>query len=202
MPTKRLLLLLFILFVLAATTCGAAALPSITVASHNDRQTVHDSTVTLSGTASDPAKVASIAMSLNRGPWTEAQWNGSMSNPQENASWSIRLELSEGANVIVVNATNAANESATRTLLIDYSIRSSDNSGVILAGGLMLAVIVLIALVAFRVKRAPPPPDEENGQTVEKRLGRTGEGGKEILDQTAGKRLERTGGGEKGAPEE
>lgn len=159
MPTKRLLWPVFLL-VIAAISCGAEATPSIAVASHHDRQTVRDSAITLSGTATDPAGVTSITVSLNRGPEQEAAWNGSGAEPPENASWSIPLKLSEGANIIVVNATDSANETATLTILIDYSIPQGSSAGVILSVGSILVGVLLIALVAFRVRGAPPPEEE------------------------------------------
>ena len=106
-------------------------------------------------------------MSLNRGPGMEAVWNGSRTDPKENASWSIPLQLSEGANVIVVNATDSANESDIRTLLVDYSIPTSNGAGVILAGGSIIVVILLIALVALRVRRPPPSRAEDGAKTID-----------------------------------
>ena len=153
------------LLVMAVISCQAEAMPSIAVASHHDRHTVRDSAITLSGTAADPAGVTSITVSLNRGPPQEAVWNGSGALPPENASWSIPLKLSEGANIIVVNATNSENQTANLTILIDYSIPQGTSVGVILSVGSISVAILLIALVAFRVKGASPP-EEDVGSAV------------------------------------
>jgi hypothetical protein len=150
---------------LASMSFAAEAAPSIEISSHRSEQTVRDGAITLSGTASDPVGITVILVSVNRGPWQDATWNGSREDPKVSATWSIRLPLLEGANMISVNVSNSANETANKTILIDHSIPQSDNGGVILAGGGITMVVVLIALLAFRVKRSPPQA-EDTGTVV------------------------------------
>jgi hypothetical protein len=166
MPTRKFVYSVIVIYALASMSLAAEAAPSIEVTSHRSGQTVRDGAITLSGTASDPDGITVILVSINRGPWQDATWNGSRDDPKVNATWSVRLPLLEGANLIVVNVTNSANETANKTILIDHSSPQSDNGGVIVAGGGITLLVVLIALLAFRVKRSPP--QAEDSQTVVK----------------------------------
>ena len=158
------------LLIIAAISGAAAAQPAVTIISHHEGQTVKDGSITLRGTASGTAGIVNINVSLNRESWQAAESNVSFSIPQTNASWSIPLKLQEGANIIIVNATDAENASSLQTILINYQIGSSDNSGVLLAAAVVLFAIVIMAVLAFRVKKAPPPPEPSEDNTIETRL--------------------------------
>ena len=165
---KKSAMALLALLIIVAISGAAAAQPSITITSHHEAQTVKDSSITLRGTASGSAGIVSVNVSLNRGSWQAAS-NASISAPQ-NATWSIPLQLQEGANIIVVNVTDAENASAQQTILINYQVGSPDNSGVLLAAGVVVLVVIMIVILAIRPKKAPPPQDNAEGGSLEKRL--------------------------------
>ena len=163
---KSIASLAIVLFACAAASAGVQAAPSMDISSHHDRQTVKDSAIVLSGTASDPAGIAAVTVSLNRGPWKSAELTDQGAGPGGNVSWSVRLELSEGANIIAINATNSANDTTIQNMLIDYSIQQGENGGIILAAGCIIAASVIIALLALRAR--PPRPRAEDDSAVVK----------------------------------
>lgn len=150
-----------VLAIFAVLFSTAAAQPAIEVTSHHDGETVKFSNMVLRGNASDPAGILSVNVSQNGGPWRTASGN---------ESWSIPLDLLEGANVIVIVATSLENNSTTQTIVIDYSIGGSDNSGVLLAGVIIIFTVFIIVFVAMRFKRAPPPEEKAGPETIEERL--------------------------------
>lgn len=165
--------LLFSLAIFAVLLSTAAAQPAIEVTSHHDGQTVGFSSIVLRGNASDPSGIQAVNVSQNSGPWRTASGN---------ESWSIPLELLEGANVIVIVATDLEGNSTTETIVISYSIGGSDGSGVFLAAAIIIFTVVLIVLVALRFKRVPPPEEKAEPDTIEDRLGKMSAKG----DATAG----------------
>jgi hypothetical protein len=157
LPVLALLVLSF------AASMAPADGPVLQLSSHHDGQTVHSGDIILSGIASSPVGIASINVSLNAGPWEQAAGN---------ESWSIPLHLMEGANIIMVNATDLEANSTQQTVLIAYTITASDNSGVILAAAVVAVIIALMVIVALRLKPAPPPPENGAEEDVEARLKR------------------------------
>lgn len=166
MKRTVLLVVIAILTLLSAT---AAAQPSVEVTSHHDGETVKFSNIVLRGNASDPSGVSSVNVSLNRGPWRTATGN---------ESWSIPLDLVEGPNVIVIVALSLDNNYTTQTIVIQYSIGGSDNSGVFLAGAIIVITIIMIVFVALRFRRAPPPEEKAEPETIEERLERIDDKGR------------------------
>jgi len=157
LPTLALLLLTF------APSMALADAPVLQLSSHHDGQTVHSRDIILSGIASSPVGIASVDVSLNAGPWEQAAGN---------ESWSIPIHLMEGANIIIVNATDLDANSTRQTVLIAYTITTSDNSGVILAAAVVAVMIALMVIVALRLKPAPPPAENGAEEDVEARLKR------------------------------
>jgi hypothetical protein len=145
---------------LAAVPAGSWAAPSVEVSSHHDRQTVGDEAITLSGTASDPDGIMAVEVSVNRGPWVPAELAGA--GQGGNVSWSARLRLAEGANVIAVNVTNATNATSTRTIVINYSIPQGGNGGVILAAGGIIAAVVVLGVLVTRARRPPAAAGDDS----------------------------------------
>ncbi len=121
--------------------------PTITILSHTDREIVKENGITLRGTASDNSSgVQSVLVRLNGRDWVTASGN---------TSWSVRLTLDEGWNAIMVKAVDYDGNEGNISLALVLTTGTKDNSGIILAGAMIVPIVVLVVLFSTRKKKAP-----------------------------------------------
>src|SRR6185369_14268194 len=93
--------------------------PSLSITSHSDGQTVSNSTITLSGTASDSGRgnngISSVTVNGVNASGGTASGSGT-------ANWSRNLTLNQGANnITVVARDNSSNQnSTTKSITVNY----------------------------------------------------------------------------------
>lgn len=140
--------------------------PFLTVTSHRDRQTVREVSITLRGTATDDSgTVDLVAVSLNGKDWVPASGG---------ESWSLPLVLEEGANSIAVRASDSMGNVARLDLTIVLSTQTRENTGVILAAAVIVPIVALLLLLAFRRRPLARDASEKEHEAIERRLAREG----------------------------
>jgi len=132
--------------------------PSIAISSHANNTVVSSTTVVVTGTASDDVAVQTVELSTDGTTWTAASGT---------TTWSGRVTIHAGTNVIYARATDTSGNRATVQITVTLQTAGPGPSGVdpVIAAGVLVVIAAISLAIAFIVWRrrkaarlSPPGP--------------------------------------------
>ena len=94
-----------------------AELPAIAITSPPNGSSTDESPISVSGSASHPAGIATVELRVNGGEWSDA-------TVEFFGDWSGEVDLSSGANAIDAKATSNTSQSRTVSIGVTYDTAS------------------------------------------------------------------------------